>query len=175
MSVLTAHHIQKSFGAFDVLGDVSLALARGQRAALVGPNGAGKTTLLRILAGLEEASGGAVHRARGLSIGFLPQPAGAELGGHASLWDTLRAVFADLERRAEQLRELEHAMVDPDQHDAVMEKYSRLMEQFELDGGYTYETRIRQALSGVGFSEDEYDKPVGILSGGQKRARCSPG
>ncbi|HLF25545.1 MAG TPA: ABC-F family ATP-binding cassette domain-containing protein [Anaerolineae bacterium] len=168
MSILTAHHIQKSFGAFDVLLDVSLSLARGQRAALVGPNGAGKTTLLHLLAGVEEASGGAVHRARGLSIGFLPQHAEAELSGETSLWDTLRAVFTDLESRAEQLRQLEHAMADPAQHAAVMDKYSRLLEQFELDGGYTYETRIRQTLSGVGFSEEDYAKPVGLLSGGQK-------
>ncbi|MGH2592557.1 MAG: ATP-binding cassette domain-containing protein, partial [Anaerolineae bacterium] len=170
MSILTAHHLKKSFGAFDVLLDVSVSLARGQRAALVGPNGVGKTTLLRILSGIEESSGGAVHRARGLSIGFLPQHADAELRGDTSLHDTLRAVFADLEGRAEQLRQLEQAMADPAHasRDTVMEKYGRLLERFELDGGYTYETRIRQTLSGVGFSEDEYDKPVNILSGGQK-------
>ena len=168
MSILTAHHLKKSFGAFDVLLDVNVALARGQSVALVGPNGSGKTTLLRILAGLDESSGATVHRARGLSIGFLPQHAEAELIGETSLFDTLRAVFADVERRAGQLRELEHAMADPARHDTVMEKYSRLLEQFELDGGYTYETRIRQALNGVGFAEDEFNKPVGILSGGQK-------
>jgi len=170
MSILTAHHLKKSFGAFDVLLDVSVSLARGQRAALVGPNGVGKTTLLRILAGIEESSGGAVHRARGLSIGFLPQHANAELRGDTSLYATLRAVFADLEGRAEQLRQLEQAMADPAHasRDTVMEKYGRLLERFELDGGYTYETRIRRTLSGVGFSEDEYDKPVNILSGGQK-------
>ncbi len=168
MSILAAHHVRKSFGAFDVLLDVSVALARGQRVALIGANGAGKTTLLRILAGLDESSGGAVHRARGLSIGFLPQQAEAELGGAQPLVDALRAVFADLERRAGQLRRLEHDMADPAQRDAVMDKYSRLLEQFELDGGYTYETRIRQTLGGVGFTEDEYDKPVNILSGGQK-------
>ena len=168
MSIVTAHHVNKSFGAFDVLLDVSLALARGQRAALIGPNGAGKTTLLRILADLDEPGGGSVHRARGLSIGYLPQAAEAELGGDASLWDTLRAVFTDLERRAGQLRELEGAMAEPDRRDGAMQKYSRLLEQFELDGGYTYETRIRQTLSGVGFGTEEYHKPVGILSGGQK-------
>ena len=168
MSIVTAHHVKKSFGAFDVLLDVTLALARGQRVALVGPNGAGKTTLLRILDGLEEASGGSVHRARGLSIGFLLQHAEAELAGDTPLFEAMRAVFAGLETRAEQLRQLEHAMADPAQHGVVMGRYSRLLEQFELDGGYTYETRIRQTLSGVGFGEDEYGKPVGILSGGQK-------
>ena len=146
MSIITAHHVKKSFGAFDVLGDVTLAVAHGQRAALVGPNGAGKTTLLRILAGLEEPSGGAVHRARGLAIGFLPQHAEAELTGEVSLYDTMRAVFAGLEARAAQLHELEQAMADPGGREAAMEKYSRLHTQFELDGGYTYETRIRQVL-----------------------------
>ena len=168
MSIFTAHRVKKSFGALDVLADVTIALARGQRAALVGPNGAGKTTLLRILAGFEEPGGGTIHRARGLTIGYLPQRAESALGGEASLFDTLRAVFADLERRAEQLRTLERAMADPAEHDAVIDKYSRLLEQFEFGGGYTYETRIRQTLSGVGFDEAEFDKPVGILSGGQK-------
>ena len=170
MSIVTAHHVQKSYGAFDVLLDATLALARGQRAALVGANGAGKTTLLHILAGLEEPSGGAVHRAKGLSIGFLPQHAENELGGDESLYDTMRSVFDDLERRAGQLHELEQAMADPlhASREVVMEKYSRLVAQFELDGGYTYETRIRQALSGVGFEESDFGRPVALLSGGQK-------
>ncbi|HKZ86204.1 MAG TPA: ABC-F family ATP-binding cassette domain-containing protein [Anaerolineae bacterium] len=167
MSIVTAHHVRKSFGALDVLSDVTLALARGQRAALVGPNGAGKTTLLRILAGLEETSGGTVHRARGLAIGFLPQHAEAELTGDVSLYDTMRAVFAGLDARAAQLHELELAMAEPGEREAAMDKYSRLHAQFELDGGYTYETRIKQVLGGVGFGEEDYARPVNILSGGQ--------
>ena len=167
MSIVTAHHVRKSFGAFDVLSDATLALARGQRAALVGPNGAGKTTLLRILAGMEEPSGGTVHRARGLTIGFLPQHAEAELTGDVSLYDTMRAVFAGLEARAAQLRALELAMAEPGERQAAIDKYSRLHTQFELDGGYTYETRIKQVLGGVGFGEADYARPVNILSGGQ--------
>ena len=168
MSIITAHHVKKSFGAFDVLSDVTLAVAHGQRAALVGPNGAGKTTLLRILAGLEEPSGGTVHRARGLAIGFLAQHAEAELSGGATLYDVMRGVFADLEARAAQLHELERAMADPGRREAAMDKYSRLHAQFELDGGYTYETRIRQVLGGVGLGEEDYARAVTILSGGQQ-------
>ncbi len=168
MSILTAHHVSKSYGAHDVLADVTLALAHGQRAALVGPNGAGKTTLLHILGGMEEPSGGAVHRARGQSIGFLPQHADQELDEDTTLHDLLQAVFAQLDRLAAQMRELEQAMADPDQHDEALEKYGRIAERFEHAGGYTAELRIQQVLSGIGFDKSDWEKPVNILSGGQK-------
>src|SRR5512136_561907 len=168
MSILTAHHVAKSFGAHDVLTDITLSLARGQRAALVGPNGAGKTTLLHILAGMDEPTGGAVHRARGQTIGFLPQHADQELDEATTLHDLMRSVFARLDRLSAHMRELEQALADPDQHDAAMEKYSKIAEQFEHAGGYTVETRIEQVLSGIGFDLDDLDKPVNILSGGQK-------
>jgi ATP-binding cassette, subfamily F, member 3 len=168
MSILTAHHITKSFGAHDVLRDVALSLAHGQRAALVGPNGAGKTTLLHILAGMDEPSSGAVHRARGQTIGFLPQHADQELSEVTTLHDLMRSVFSELDRLAAQMRALEQVLADPDQHDAAMEKYSKIAEQFEHAGGYTFELRIEQVLSGVGFDLGDLDKPVNILSGGQK-------
>jgi len=168
MSILTAHHLSKSFGAHDVLSDITLSLAHGQRAALVGPNGAGKTTLLHILAGMDEPSGGAVHRARGQTIGFLPQHADQELSEATTLHDLMRSVFAQLDRLAQQMHELEIALADPAQHDAVMEKYSKVAEQFEHAGGYTIETRIEQVLSGIGFDLSDLGKPVNILSGGQK-------
>jgi ATP-binding cassette subfamily F protein 3 len=79
----------------------------------------------------------------------------------------MRAVFAELEARAAQLRALELAMAEPGEREAAMGKYSRLHAQFELDGGYTYETRIKQVLGGVGFGEEDYARPVNILSGGQ--------
>ncbi|HTP09173.1 MAG TPA: ATP-binding cassette domain-containing protein, partial [Anaerolineae bacterium] len=119
MSILTAHHVTKSFGAHDVLSDITLSLAHGQRAALVGPNGAGKTTLLHILAGMEEPSGGSVHRARGQTIGFLPQHADQELDEVTTLHDLMRSVFAQLDRLALQMRELEVALADPAQHDVA--------------------------------------------------------
>jgi ATP-binding cassette subfamily F protein 3 len=168
MSILTAHHVSKSFGAHDVLSDITLSLAHGQRAALVGPNGAGKTTLLHILAGMDEPSGGAVHRARGQASGFLPQHADQELDEATTLHDLMRAVFAHLDRLAQQMRELEVALADPAQHDAALEKYSKIAEQFEHAGGYTIETRIEQVLSGIGFDLSDLTKPVNILSGGQK-------
>src|SRR5512143_1272076 len=168
MSILTAHHVSKSFGAHDVLRDITLSLAHGQRAALVGPNGAGKTTLLHILAGMDEPTDGSVHRARGQTIGFLPQHADQELDEATTLHDLMRSVFAQLDHLAQQMRELEIALADPAQHDAAMGKYSKIAEQFEHAGGYTVETRIEQVLSGIGFDLSDLNKPVNILSGGQK-------
>jgi ATP-binding cassette subfamily F protein 3 len=168
MSILTAHHVSKSFGAHDVLSDITLSLAHGQRAALVGPNGAGKTTLLHILAGMDEPTGGSVHRARGQTIGFLPQHADQELDEETTLHDLMRSVFAQLDRLSQQMRELEVALAEPAQHDAALEKYSKIAEQFEHGGGYTVETRIEQVLSGIGFDLSDLTKPVNILSGGQK-------
>ena len=168
MSILSAHHVKKSYGAQDVLLDVTVSLAHDQRVALVGPNGVGKTTLLHLFAGLEELSGGAIHRARNQTIGFLPQHADQLLSDPIELDELMRSVFTQLDRLAEQMRDLERAMADPDQHDAAIEKYSKLVEQFEHAGGYTFETRIHQVLSGVGFDQDDWHKPVNILSGGQK-------
>jgi ATP-binding cassette subfamily F protein 3 len=168
MSVLTAHHLSKSYGAFDILTDANLALAHNQRAALIGPNGAGKTTLLHLLGGIEEPSGGSLHRARGQTIGFLPQHADQLLVEHDSLHDLMRSIFANLIAQAEQLHQLEHDLAEPDRHDETLEKYGNLVEQFEHAGGYTFENRIEQVLSHVGFDRSDFDKPVNILSGGQK-------
>jgi ATP-binding cassette subfamily F protein 3 len=180
MSILTAHHVSKSFGAHDVLADITLSLAHGQRAALVGPNGAGKTTLLHLLAGMDEPTGGAVHRARGQTIGFLPQHADQELSEATTLHDLLRSVFTQLDRLAEQMRALEQALADPPPHGAAhgaaheaargaaLERYGKIAEQFEHAGGYTVETRIEQVVSGIGFELSDLHKPVNIMSGGQK-------
>ncbi|HTP09679.1 MAG TPA: ABC-F family ATP-binding cassette domain-containing protein, partial [Anaerolineae bacterium] len=100
--------------------------------------------------------------------GFLPQHADQELDEATTLHDLMRSVFARLDRLAQQMRELEVALADPAQHDAAMEKYSKIAEQFEHGGGYTVETRIEQVLSGIGFDLSDLNKPVNILSGGQK-------
>jgi ATP-binding cassette, subfamily F, member 3 len=166
VSLLTGTQLAKSFGPDDIFAGVNVAIPYGARIGLVGPNGAGKTTLLRMLAGLDEPTAGVVQRARGVRVGYLPQQASLESQG--SLWQAMLEAFAGLRETEAELARLEAAMADPAQYEAVMEAYGPLQHQFELDGGYTYETRMRQVLGGLNFEPHEYQRPVAILSGGQK-------
>ncbi|MEJ5198793.1 MAG: ABC-F family ATP-binding cassette domain-containing protein, partial [Anaerolineae bacterium] len=171
MSLLVASGLSKAYGALDVFGNLDLRIEDGDRIGMVGPNGAGKTTLLRILAGVEPPTAGQVIRKRGLTVGYLPQdpPPAADL----TLREAMLAVFADLRARGEALAVLEHRIAEAagrgdDGYTALLEEYGQAQIAFEAAGGYTYETRIRQVLGGLGFNEDEHDKPLAHLSGGER-------
>jgi len=166
VSLLTGSQLAKSYGPDDIFAGVDVAMPHAARVGLVGPNGAGKTTLLRIMAGLEDPTRGGVQRARGLRLGYLPQE--AALYSEGDLWEEMLSAFTDLRAREAELARLEAAMADPAQSEDVLERYGALQHQFELDGGYTYETRIRQVLDGLNFEPIDYLRPVAQLSGGQK-------
>jgi ATPase subunit of ABC transporter with duplicated ATPase domains len=166
MALLSGSNLSKSFGSADIFSGVTLSVARGRRIAIVGPNGIGKTTLLRILIGLDEPSAGTVQRAKSLSIGFLPQE--ADLSAPHSLWEECLSAFADLRQREAELAGLEAAMSDPARSELALERYGPLQHEFERLGGYTYETRIRQTLSGLGFDPNDFHRPLTQLSGGQR-------
>jgi len=166
MSILTASNLAKSYGPQDVFADVSLDIPHGDKIALVGPNGSGKTTLLHLLARLEEPTAGAVHRAKSLRVAYLPQQ--ADFSGEGTLWEAMSEVFAGLQAQSAELRRLEAAMAHSDTDQEMLERYGRALEAFELAGGYTYEHRIGEVLSGLGFDEDDFQHPVEQLSGGQK-------
>jgi len=166
MSLISATDLAKSYGLIDIFAGISLSIPRGARIAIVGPNGIGKTTLLRLLVGLEEPSAGRLHRARRLSIGYLPQEAGLDTS--LSLWKVCLTAVAHLQSQEEELAYLERAMADPDKADEVLKRYGKLQEAFERDGGYTYEARIRQVLTGLGFKPFDFERPIPQLSGGQR-------
>ena len=166
MSLLTANNLGKFYGADEVLDDISIAIPAAARIALVGPNGAGKTTLINILAGIDLATSGAVQVARNTRIAFLPQR--PELVGEHSLWDEQLKAFADLRAMETRLAQLEQQMADDNSSARALEAYGPLQAEFERLGGYTYETRIKMVLSGLGFTADEYAIPLPQLSGGQK-------
>ena len=166
MSLITANSLSKSFGDFDLFSGISFTVPKGARMALVGPNGVGKTTLLRILVGEDEASSGKVATPKGVRIGYLSQEADFEMEG--TLWECCHAVFEDIQRQQEELHRLEELMADPAHAEEVMERYGALQHAFEHRGGYTYQTRIRQVLTGLGFDEDDYALDLSHLSGGQR-------
>ena len=167
MSILTASNLAKSYGPQDVFEGVSLEVPHGAKIALVGPNGSGKTTLLHLIAGLEKPTAGTIHRAKGLRVAYLPQQ--ADLCSTGTLLEAMLEIFADLQAQATELRRFEAAMADPTTGEEALQKYGPALEAFEQAGGYIYEQRIQQVLSGLGFNEDDdFRRPVAQLSGGQK-------
>jgi ATP-binding cassette subfamily F protein 3 len=166
MSLISVTSLSKSFGAEDLFAGVTFSVAKGARLALVGPNGIGKTTLLRILVGEDEPSGGSVTRARNLRIGYLSQEADFELKG--VLWDVCLEPFADLLRIQEELERLEADMSDPLKRDQALARYGTEQQEFERRGGYVYQVRIKQVLTGLGFDPDEFEMALDHLSGGQR-------
>ena len=166
MSIVVTKEIAKAYGAQDVFEGVSLQIARGDRIGFVGPNGHGKTTLLKIMAGLEEPSQGTLTRQRGLRIGYLPQDPPA--AGPHTLYGAMLFVFANLRQKQEKLDNLARRLSQPDADPSLLQRYGELQTAFEQAGGYTYETRIGQALGGLGFQKDQFDMPLAHLSGGQR-------
>ncbi len=168
MSLVTTYNLAKSFDPVDIFTGLTLSIPHGARVALVGPNGIGKTTLLRIIADREPPSTGEVHRARGLTMGYLPQE--SVLESNRTLWEECLLPFEEVRSQEAELARLEVQMGDakPAEEPNILERYGALQEKFDLAGGYTYETRIRQVLTGLGFADDEFHMPLEHLSGGQR-------
>jgi len=166
MSLITVSSLSKSFGADDLFAGVSFTVAKGARLALVGPNGIGKTTLLRVIMGQEEPSGGTVTRTKSLRIGYLSQEADFELKG--VLWDVCLEPFADLIRMQGELEKLEAEMSDSDKREQALVRYGTVQHEFERRGGYVYQVRIKQVLTGLGFADSDFHMSLDHLSGGQR-------
>jgi ATP-binding cassette subfamily F protein 3 len=166
MPLITAVNLSKSYGAEDIFSQISMSIPHRARIGLVGANGIGKTTLFRILLGMEEPSEGKVLKSRGLRMGYLPQE--ADLMTQGTLWEECLGVFNVLLDRQAELARLETSMSEPEQASSLLETYGRLQRDFEHLGGYTFENRIRQILTGLGFIPLDYQRPLTQLSGGQR-------
>jgi len=161
--------IGKQNGRQILFVEASAALQRGEKIGLVGPNGAGKTTLFRMITGEEPPDEGQVLVDRGVTIGFFSQDVG-EMSGRSAVAEVMDGAGPVSEVAAE-LRELEHALADPDRADeldALVERFGEVQARFEELGGYAMEGRAREVLAGLGFSQEMMDGDVGALSGGWK-------
>jgi ATP-binding cassette subfamily F protein 3 len=173
MPILTATGLDYAYGADELFSEVSLTLEASDRVGLVGPNGVGKTTLLLILVGLLEPTGGTIGRAEGLTIGYLRQEAMLTFAGQENtIYEEMLAVFAGLRGQEAELEVMEAEMAAlaaaGDLSDALLERYGRLQEQFELAGGYHYHNEIKRVLLGLGLDQSQWETPLTHLSGGQK-------
>ena len=166
--ILSCQNISKAFNENKVLENVSFHIEDYEKAAIVGINGAGKTTLLRIVVGEMAADSGSVTLSKDKSMGYLAQNGAVNSGN--SIYEELLSVkqeLIDIERR---IRECEAAMQTEEGAglDGLMRQYSNLTHAFETGGGYIYRSELVGVLKGLGFTEDEFDKSVSTLSGGQK-------
>jgi len=175
---LSCRGISKSFGATEILKDVSFILEDREKAALVGVNGAGKTTLFRILIGELEPDGGEVSFKKEISYAYMPQskisdmpdedPAGAGPGPSGTVYDELLTVFSGLIGLERSIRGLEELMANGDGSQETLERYHRETILFEERDGYGYLSRVRGVLKGLGFSGEDSQKNMFSLSGGEK-------
>lgn len=169
MAILTASYLSQSFGALDLFSGVSVSIPNDGKIGLVGPNGIGKTTLLLILAGRSAPAAGQVNVAGNARIGYLPQESSDAFSGQTgTVYDAMLKVFADLRAAEAELRRMEMEMGNGAADAALLERYSKRQEAFELAGGYDYPVRIEQVLTGLGFTEEDWRRPLSHLSGGQK-------
>ncbi len=166
MSLISTTSLSKSYGPEDIFSGIRISVPKNARIGLVGPNGVGKTTLLRLLTGEESPSAGSIHQSKSLTIGYLPQESSLE--SNQTLWEECHQALSHLIQMKTRLREMEERMADGSADDTLLERYGSLQNTFERKGGYTYEYRIERTLTGLGFPESDYQKPINILSGGQR-------
>ena len=163
MSLLTANGLGRSFGATSIFADIDLRIEAGDRIGLVGPNGEGKTTLLKLIAGIDPPTTGEIHRRRDLRVSYLAQDDGQPPEAQ-TLWVATLSAFAQLRELEQQMHEQATRLVD----DAALRRYAQMQAEFERLDGYTYESRIKQVLAGLGFGEQDLQRPLPEFSGGQR-------
>lgn len=166
--ILSCQGISKSFGEKVILEDASFHIEEREKAALIGNNGAGKTTLLRIIMNELHADSGQVVLMKDKQIGYLAQY--QDVQGHRTVYEELlstKQYIIDMEERMRSM-ELEMKHASGEELDRLMNSYTRLTHEFELENGYAYKSELMGVLNGLGFAEEDFNKQVATLSGGQK-------
>ncbi len=168
MALISLNSVRRSFGGFDVLDEVTFTIGASEKVALVGPNGSGKTTILRMIVGQDDPDSGSAQVLPGTSIGFMPQD--SELTGGGNLVDEVSNATTEIKHLERELRRLESAMssAEGDDMEALLAEYGEVQHEFDRLGGYAFEAEVKATLSGLGLGPEHWEKPVSVLSGGQK-------
>ncbi len=166
--ILSVHNINKSFDGKDILRDASFHIENNEKAAIVGINGAGKTTLLKIIIGQLAADSGDVTFSKDVTWGYLAQNQNVQTEN--TIFKELMEVKKHVIELEENLRAAEEEMkhVTGDELTHLMDRYTFMNEQFQRMSGYSWQSEVTGVARGLGFSEDELDKKISTLSGGQK-------
>lgn len=172
MIVVSCKNIHKSYGIDVILEDITFNINDGEKIGMIGPNGAGKSTLFKILTSQLEYDSGDLFIDKNKKLGYLAQH--LDLNNDNTIYEELSTVFNELLRIEKKLKKLEIIMSEPyepskeEYHNKVIKDYTTYTELYSVKGGYTYKGLINKVLNGLGFSNTDFDKPINVLSGGQK-------
>lgn len=174
MIMLSCNNVSKSFGVETILEDISFSVNEGDKIGIVGVNGTGKTTLFKVITGIFPHDKGDIFTSKNCRFGYLEQ--NTNFYSEKTIFDEVVSVFSDLIEAEEELRSLEHQIASlsakesssGDQLKKAMDTYGKKYEEFEKKNGYAYKSEVRGTLKGLGFSDEEMNKPVNVLSGGEK-------
>lgn len=174
MIMLSCNKVSKTFGVETILENVSFSVNEGDKIGIVGVNGTGKTTLFKVITGILPHDRGEIFTSKNCRLGYLEQ--NTNFYSEKTIYDEVVSVFSDLIGAEEELRSLEHQIaslsdkgaLSGDQLKKTMDIYGKKYEEFEKNNGYAYKSEVRGTLKGLGFSDEEMDKPVNVLSGGEK-------
>ncbi len=172
MILLQVQQVARYFGADTLFENVSLDISDNSRIALVGRNGVGKSTLIKMIIGDQEPDAGQITKKKGLTIGYLAQNTGLE--SDRTIYDEMLIVFEKLQKMEGKLHEMEEAIADPgadhssSEYQQLLNQYDQLLHDFKESNGYGYEAEIRSVLHGFHFEQEDFERTVSSLSGGQK-------
>lgn len=172
MILLQVQQVARYFGADTLFENVSLDVSENSRIALVGRNGVGKSTLLKMIIGNESPDAGQITKKKGLTIGYLAQNTGLE--SDKTIYAEMLSVFERLQIMEKNLHEMEAKIADPgadhssSAYSQLLNQYDQLLHDFEEQNGYGYEAEVRSVLHGFHFEQEDYDRKISSLSGGQK-------
>ncbi len=166
--ILACQNIAKSFASADVLRDITFHIEEHEKAALIGINGAGKSTLLKIITGEMAPDGGQITLSRGATLGYLAQH--QDINGDRTIYEEVLDAKQDILDMEREMRRLEARMktASGSELEGLMDTYTRLTHSFELSNGYACQSEVTGVLKGLGFSEEDFQKELSTLSGGQK-------
>lgn len=172
MIVLSCNNLYKSFGIDSILENICFTVNEGDKIGIIGINGTGKTTLMKIISGEYGYDEGDIYTSKDCEIGYLQQ--NTNFLSNNTILEEVLTVFKPLIDMENYLRELEHKIAEEGSKDnspileKLMNDYSHVLEDFASKNGYGYKSEAKGVLKGLGFKDDDMDKPINILSGGEK-------
>ena len=164
MNVLDVQNLTLSFGENTLFSNISFDIQDKDKVGFVGVNGAGKTSLFKLIIGEYSADSGNCFISKNVKLGYMEQHT---CSNDKSIYNELVSVFDDLIKMEQELEEISKELTKNHTKELI-DRQDYLTNEFNRNGGLTYKSMTRSALIGLGFSEDDFDKPTSILSGGQR-------